>query len=225
MDPKQLAAEAALSFVHSGMVVGLGSGSTARLFIAALGQALDGGKLRDIRGIPSSQRSGQQAQSLGIPLVSFAQCPVIDLTVDGADEVDPQLNLIKGHGGSLLREKIVAQNSRKLLIVADAGKKVSCLGTRFPLPVEVTPFGFESHVPFLRSLGAEPALRTIDAKPFVTDNGNFIYDCRFARIDDPAALQSALRQRAGLVECGLFIGLAQIALIATEKDVETLSRK
>jgi ribose 5-phosphate isomerase A len=207
------------------MIVGLGSGSTARLFIAALGQALAAGKLRDIRGIPTSQRSDQLAQSLGIPLVTFAQCPSVDLTVDGADEVDPQLNLIKGHGGSLLREKIVAQNSKKLLIVADISKKVSHLGTRFALPVEVASFGFDSHVPFFRSLGAEPVLRTIDGKPFITDNSNFIYDCRFAQIDDPAALQSALRQRAGIVETGLFLGLAQIVLIATEKDVETLIRK
>jgi ribose 5-phosphate isomerase A len=226
MDPKQLAAESALTYIRSGMVVGLGTGSTARLFIAALGTALQSGRLKDIRGIPTSKRSDEQGRSLGIPIITHAQSPMADVTVDGADEVDPRLDLVKGLGGALLREKIVAQNSRKLVIVADASKKVAYLGMHAPLPVEVAQFGFESHVPFLRSLGAEPVLRKGEGdRPYVTDNGNFIYDCRFARIEDPRGLETKLKSRAGLVETGLFVGMASVVLIATDKDVETLVRK
>jgi len=226
MDPKQLAAEAALSYIKSGMVVGLGTGSTAKLFIAALGAAMQAGKLTDIRGIPTSKRSDEQGRSLGIPIVTHAQCPLADVTVDGADEVDPNLDLVKGLGGALLREKVVAQNSKKLIIVADSSKKVTYLGTHAPLPVEVCQFGFESHVPFFLSLGADPMLRKGDGdKPYITDNGNFIYDCKFTRIEDPRALEAKLKSRAGLVETGLFVNMASVVLIATDKDVETLVRR
>ena len=225
MDPKQLAAQAALSYIKSGMVVGLGTGSTAKLFIDALGAALQAEKLTNIRGIPTSQRSDKQARDLGIPIVTHAQCPMADVTVDGADEVDPNLDLIKGLGGALLREKVVAQNSKKFVVVADSSKKVTHLGEHAPLPVEVAQFGFESHVPFLKSLGAQPVLRKDGDKAYVTDNGNFIYDCRFERIDDPKSLESKLKGRAGVVETGLFVGMASVVLIATATEVETLLRK
>jgi ribose 5-phosphate isomerase A len=170
--------------------------------------------------VPTSRQSERRAIELGVPLTSFAQVQQIDITVDGADEVGPNLNLIKGLGGALLREKIVAQNSKRLVIVADASKVVTALGTKSPLPVEVTMFGHEVQAAFLRGLGCTPMLRMSEGKPFVTDNGNYIYDCRFSRIDDPLALQQQLASRAGIVESGLFIGLAKLALIANGDSVE-----
>lgn len=225
MDPKQRAGQTALNFIRTGMVVGLGTGSTARYFIEALGEAIRDGNLRDIRGIPTSKNSEALARQLGIPITTFAETPTIDVTVDGADEIDPTLNLIKGLGGALLREKLVAQNSRRLVIIADAGKRVAVLGTKAPLPVEVTQFAHEASEAFLRGLGCTPILRrAADGSVFITDNGNYIYDCRFTRINHPSDLEESLAHRAGIVETGLFIGLAKTALIATETDVETLSR-
>ncbi|HTW93538.1 MAG TPA: ribose-5-phosphate isomerase RpiA [Tepidisphaeraceae bacterium] len=225
MTAKELAGITAVSYVRSGMVVGLGTGSTAKYFIDALGAAIRDGKLKDIRGIPTSVHSAQQAASVGIPLTSFAEFPTVDLTVDGADEVGPGLNLIKGRGGALLREKIVAQNSRRLVIIADQSKKVAVLGSHLPLPVEVAQFSHEAAAHFLTSLGCKARLRQADAGgPFVTDNGNFIYDCTFARITDPAGVEETLCHRAGIVETGLFISMADTALIATDDAVETLTR-
>ncbi|HZN69549.1 MAG TPA: ribose-5-phosphate isomerase RpiA [Tepidisphaeraceae bacterium] len=225
MSPKQRAAEAAIAYVRSGMVVGLGTGSTADLFLQALAAALKDGRLRDIRGVPTSRQSERRAAHLGIPLTTLAECPRPDVTIDGADEVAPNLDLIKGLGGALLREKIVAQNSKSLVIIADAGKAVPTLGTKAMLPVEVVPFAHEVHEPFLRSLGATPTLRRTADAPFQTDNGNYIYDCRFNGIDDPGGLDLALRGRAGVVETGLFIGMASVAIIAGEEDVEERKRK
>ena len=186
MNPKQRAAEAAMKFVKGGMVVGLGTGTTADQFLQALAAAIRAGKLSDIRGVPTSRQSERRARELGIPLATLAQCPHPDVTIDGADEVDPRLNLIKGLGGALLREKIVAQNSRKLVIIADSGKAVVKLGSKSMLPVEVVPFAYEIQEGFLRSAGAEPRLRRgADGQVFVTDNGNYIYDCRFKGIEDP----------------------------------------
>ena len=225
MNPKQLAAEAALPLVKSGMIVGLGTGSTADFFLKALGDALAAGKLKNIRGVPTSVQSDRRARELGIPLTTLAECPHPDITVDGADEVDPQLNLIKGLGGALLREKIVAQASKTLVIIADQSKTVSTLGTRCPLPVEVAPFCYEVHASFLKSLGADPVLRrNADGNPYVTDNGNYIFDSRFTAIADPAGLQRTLKDRAGIVESGLFIGLATTAFIATDDGVNTLKK-
>jgi len=223
MTPKERAGQSALSYLRSGMVVGLGTGSTAKFFIDALGAALRDGKLADIRGIPTSVHSEIQAKSLGIPLTNFAESPALDVTVDGADEVGPGLNLIKGRGGALLREKLVAQNSRKLVIIADESKKVAVLGSHLPLPVEVAQFSHEAAAHFLKGLGGKPALRQADARPYVTDNGNFIYDCIFTHIGDPAALEEALCHRAGIIETGLFIDMARVALIATSDSVETLT--
>lgn len=226
MNPKQRAGEAAIAFVESGMVVGLGTGSTADEFLKALAAALKSGRLRDIRGVPTSRQSEQRARELGIPLATLEECPNPDVTVDGADEVAPNLDLIKGLGGALLREKIVAQNSRQLVIVADAAKRVDVLGTRSPLPVEVAQFGHEVHVPFFAKLGGKAMLRRgADGAVFVTDNGNYIYDCRFNGITDPAGLDLELRRRAGVVETGLFVGMASVALIADEERVEERSRR
>ena len=226
MDPKQRAAEAALAYVRDGMVVGLGTGSTADFFLVALGQAVRSGRLRGIRGVPTSLRSEHRARELDIPLATLADCPRPDVTVDGADEVAPDLDLIKGLGGALLREKIVAQNSAKLVIIADAGKSVPKLGTKSKLPVEVAKFAHETHAPYLRSLGAHPAVRKgKEGTPFETDNGNYIYDCAFAGgISDPSALEVALRARAGVVETGLFLRIASVALIAGPAGVEERRR-
>lgn len=214
-----------MSFIRDGMVVGLGTGSTAEQFMRALAEAIRAGRLHNIVGIATSAQSQRLASELQIPLSDLARHPRADITVDGTDEVDPQLNLIKGLGGALLREKIVAQNSAVQIIIADAGKRVAKLGTRSPLPVEVTPFGHESHEAFFRKLGARPVLRRqSDAKPFVTDNGNYIYDCRFDGIDDPAAMENRLLHRAGVVETGLFVNLAQIALIADDNSVQEMRR-
>jgi ribose 5-phosphate isomerase A len=220
MSPKQRAAEAAMKFVEEGMVVGLGTGSTADLFLQALAAALKAGRVRDIRGVPTSLQSERRAQHLNIPLTTLADYPRPDVTIDGADEVAPNLDLIKGLGGALLREKIVAQNSKKLVIIADASKAVARLGTKAMLPVEVVTFAHETQEAFLRSLGATPTLRRTADAPYLTDNGNYIYDCRFNGIADPPALDTALRRRAGVVETGLFVGMASVALIAGEERVE-----
>ena len=221
MEPKQRAAEAAIKFVRDGMVVGLGTGTTADQFLQALAAALRQNKLRDIRGVPTSRHSELRARELGIPLVTLAQCPRPDLTIDGADEIAPDLDLIKGLGGALLREKIVAQNSGQLVIIADAGKVVPKLGTRSMLPVEVVPFAHEIHPAFIRAAGATPTLRRrLDGSPYLTDNGNYIYDCRFPHgIDKPRELEAALRARAGIVEVGLFLDMASVALIADDARV------
>jgi ribose 5-phosphate isomerase A len=225
MDPKQRAGEAAVAHVKDGMIVGLGTGSTAKFFIEAVAAAVRAGKLRDIRGVPTSVDSEKLASEAGLPVVGFAQTSRIDLTVDGADEIAPDLTLIKGLGGALLREKLVAQNSSKLIIIADAGKLVTQLGTKSPLPVEVTPFGFEASERFLRDLNCTPALRRQPGgEIFITDNGNYIFDCKFAEIPDPRDLNQKLATRAGIVESGLFINLAQMAIIADNETVWTIAK-
>jgi ribose 5-phosphate isomerase A len=224
MDAKQHAGEEAVSLVKSGMVVGLGTGSTADFFLRALAARVADGRLTDIRGLPTSRASEVLARRLGIPVSTFAESPHADVTVDGADEIDPSLNLIKGRGGALLREKVVAQNSTQLVIIADTSKKVIKLGTQFPLPVEVTIFGFETQVEFLKSLGCTPELRLASGKPFVTDNGNYIYDCKFTQIENPLSLESELKMRAGIVESGLFLGIAKIAIVAGKSEAEWIRR-
>src|ERR1700722_14371325 len=225
MDPKQRAGDAALGYIKDGMAVGLGPGSPAKLYIDALGAALRAGQLKNIKGIPTSIRSRDQAKQLGIPLTDFAETPSLDVTVDGADEVGPGMNLIKGLGGALLREKLVAQNSRKLEIVADDSKKVAALGTKSPQPVEVSQFSHEASERFLRGLACVPTLRKAEnGSLYVTDNGNYIYDCRFPRIDEPRILQESLANRAGIVETGLFLDMADIVLLAGIDAVETMKR-
>ena len=226
MTPKQRAAEAALQMIRDNTVVGLGTGSTAELFIDALGAALRAGRLRGIRGVPTSARSEEQARKLGIPLVPLAEVGQVDIDVDGADEIDPRLDLIKGMGGALLREKIVAQNARQMVVIADAGKLVERLGTKSPLPVEVAMFEHEAQVQFLRTLGCEPSLRqNKDGSAYRTDNGNVIYDCRFIHgIEHPQTIEQALKSRAGIVETGLFLGItAALAVVADQSgNVRTI---
>ena len=216
----------AAELVDSGMRLGLGTGSTVAHFLVALAEKLNGGALSDVVGVPTSLRIARKARELDIPLTSLTETPFLDLTIDGADEVDPELNLIKGLGGALLREKMVAQASRRLAIMVDDGKMVSALGTRCPVPVEVVQFGWEVHGPFVESCGADPVLRVgPDGEPMVTDNGNYIIDCHFAGgIDDAEGFERAIRARAGVVESGLFLGMATEVLVGAPAGVRTLSK-
>jgi ribose 5-phosphate isomerase A len=222
---KQQAAEHAVTFVQSGMVVGLGTGSTAIFATRRIGQLLRDGGLTDITGIPTSSVTETEALRLGIPLLDAAIPREIDLTIDGADEVDPALNLIKGGGGALLREKIVAQASRRVIVVVDESKCSAALGTHFALPVEVLPFGWQAQARYLESLGARLTSRQAgDGTPFVTDQGNAILDCTFGPIADAAALAARLDARAGIVEHGLFLGLATDVIIAGSDGIRHLTR-
>ncbi len=230
MNPKEAAGEAALQYVKSGMNLGLGTGSTTDFFLIALGREVRTGRLTNIKGVPTSIRSQKRADELGIPTCQLHEVPYLDVAVDGADEVNPQLDLTKGLGGALLREKMIAQAARMFVVIADSGKKVKELGTRCPLPVEVIQFGHEATAKFLTTLQCVPTLRAADpskavsdgGKPYVTDNGNYIYDCRFKRIVDARGLEKQLKARAGIVETGLFIDMASVVLIAGEAGVETL---
>jgi ribose 5-phosphate isomerase A len=219
---KEAAARASLKYVKDGQVVGLGTGSTAAYFIKLLGEQVKNG-LR-IRGIPTSVRSRELALSLGIPLTTLDECQDIAVTVDGADEVDPQLRLIKGGGGALLREKIVASATRQMIVVADATKQVQMLG-KFPLPVEVIKFAEALVAKRIAALGAEVKLRTgAGGQPFVTDENNHILDCRFGEIRDADGLARELSEMPGVVEHGLFIGMASVALLARGTEIVELRR-
>jgi len=225
---KRAAAERAAELVTSGMRVGLGTGSTAAHFVAALGERVRGGL--KIAGVPTSEATRQQAQREGIPLTTLDETPELDLTVDGADELDEDLRLIKGGGGALLREKIVASASRRMIVVADASKRVAKLG-RFPLPIEVVPFGLtaveRAIVRLLESLGAGGELRlrhAADGAPYVTDGGHFILDAHLGRIEKPNVLASTLNNIPGVVEHGLFIGLATGAILATGEGLVELGQ-
>jgi ribose 5-phosphate isomerase A len=223
---KQQAAERAVEFVKSGMVVGLGHGSTAIFAVRRIAKLLHEGQLQDILGVPCSRQVEEEVRQLGIPLTTLDERPVVDLTIDGADEVDPDLNMIKGGGGALLREKIVAQASRREIIVVDETKLSPTLGTHWPVPVEVAPFGWRSQIAYLESLGAQPVLRqNTDGTPFKTDHGNLILDCRFGPVPDPAQLAARLNERAGIVEHGLFLGLATDVIVAGVEGVRHLKRK
>jgi ribose 5-phosphate isomerase A len=217
---KEAAARASLRFVEDGQVVGLGTGSTAAHFIQLLGERVMQG-LR-VRGIPTSVRSEALAKSLGIPLTTFEECQEIAVTVDGADEVDPKFRLIKGGGGALLREKIVASATRKQVIVVDASKQVTTLG-KFPLPVEIIKFSRALVTKKIAALGADVRLRTMDdGEPYLTDENNYILDCHFGKISDADALARELSDMPGVVEHGLFIGMANIVLVAGEDGVVEL---
>ncbi|MDH3223849.1 MAG: ribose 5-phosphate isomerase A [Gemmatimonadota bacterium] len=212
--------------MESGMRLGLGTGSTVAFFLQALGRRLSQGEVEDIVGVPTSIRTQKAAEALGIPIGSLARLATLDLVVDGADEVDPSLDLIKGLGGALLREKMVAQAGRRFVVIADERKLVSRLGQKTPLPVEVVPFEYEAHLGWLVDLGCEASLRVdSEGSPYVTDNGNLIIHCIFpAGIPDPIRLETALRERAGVVESGLFLGLATDALIAGVDGLRVLQR-
>ena len=222
---KQQTAERAVEFVESGMVVGLGHGSTAIFAVRRIAELLDAGKLRDVLGVPCSRHVEEEARRLGIPLTTLDEHPIVDLTIDGADEVDPDMNLIKGGGGALLREKIVAQASRREIIVVDESKLSPALGAHWPVPVEVIPFGWRSQAAYLESLGAQPVLRlNSDGTPFTTDQGNLILDCDFGPIPQPAQLAARLSERAGIVEHGLFLGLATDVIVASVEGIRHLKR-
>jgi ribose 5-phosphate isomerase A len=225
LELKKRAAECAVEFVESGMVVGLGHGSTAIFAVRRIAQLLHEGQLQDILGVPCSRQLEENARQMGIPLTTLDEHPVIDLTIDGADEVDPHLNLIKGGGGALLREKIVAQASRREIIVVDETKLSPALGTHRPVPVEVIPFGWRSQALYLESLGARVEVRrNSDGALFHTDQGNLILDCHFGPISDPAQLAARLNERAGIVEHGLFVGLATDVIVAGVEGVRHLRR-
>jgi ribose 5-phosphate isomerase A len=219
---KEAAARASLQFVQDGQVVGLGTGSTAAYFIKLLGEKVKKGFR--VRGIPTSVRSRDLAESLGIPLTTLDECQEIAVTVDGADEVDPQLRLIKGGGGALLREKIVASATRQLVIVADASKQVQKLG-KFPLPVEVIRFSQALVAKRIAALGADVQLRLDGAgQPYITDENNHILDCRFGEIADADSLARQLSDMPGVVEHGLFIGMASVVLFARGSEIVELRR-
>jgi len=222
---KQKAAEYAVQAIESGMIVGLGHGSTAIWAVRKIGQLIKAGNLRNILGIPCSTFIEAEARQLGIPLTSLEEHPTIDLTIDGADEVDPNLELIKGGGGALMREKIVAQASKREIIVVDESKLVPALGTHWAVPVEVIPFGYSTQVEYLKSIGAEVKVRTgADGNPFKTDQGNLILDCNFGPIAAPAELADKLKRRTGVVEHGLFIGLATEVMIARPNGIQEIKR-
>ncbi|HKH11301.1 MAG TPA: ribose-5-phosphate isomerase RpiA [Rubrobacter sp.] len=225
---KRAAADAAVGrFVRSGATIGLGSGTTSAFVVRRIGELLDAGELRDVSGIPTSEGTAALARELGIPIVSLSEARPT-LTLDGADEIGPGLTAVKGLGGALLREKIVAAASTMgLVLVADATKTVDALGTRAPVPVEVDPFGWQATLEALSALGCKPRLR-MDASdpghPFVTDGGHYTADCAFDGIGDPAALEADIRAIPGALECGLFVGLALAAVVVGEDGVNVVER-
>lgn len=219
---KEAAARASLHYIHDGQVVGLGSGSTATIAIRLLAEQVRAGL--KVRGIPTSKASHDLALQLGIPLITFHDAQQIDVTIDGADEFDPHLNLIKGGGGALLREKIVASVTKLQVIVTDSSKQVPVLG-KFPLPVEVIKFAERLIATKISALGARVLLRQDSAgKPYLTDEGNYILDCQFGQIHDPAALGRTLKEIPGVVEHGLFVGMASVVLMANAGVVEEFRR-
>lgn len=221
---KRAAAEAALAEVRSGMLLGLGSGSTAGAFLEALGERLQAGELRNVRGVPTSRETERTARRLGIPIVDLPEGGV-DLAVDGMDEVAAGLDAIKGLGGALLREKVVAAAARRFVLVGDEGKRVDRLGTRAPLPVEVLGFGVARTTARLRDLGLTPRLRGGELEPFLSDNGHPILDCDLPAGLDPGALQASLAAVPGVLGDGLFLGMAAAAYLAGEEGVTRLERR
>jgi len=228
MDLNQLknkAAVEAVKNVESGMVLGLGTGLTANFAIHEISRLLKEGSLKDIVGIPSSSQTEKLALELGIPLISFEQKSEIDLNIDGADEVDPELNLIKGGGGALLREKIIAQSSNRNIIVVDEKKLSQKLGTRWPVPVEIIEFAYKPVAKYIEDLGAEVTLRkNQNGQIYKTDHGNIIIDCNFGQIENLGELDKALNSKAGIVEHGLFIGIADEVIIGKPDTIEYLKK-
>ena len=212
---KQRAGEAATEFLKNGMTVGLGTGSTTKFAVKKIGELIKNGL--SIRGIPTSEVTRVLAEEEGIPLTDFTESNQIDVTIDGADEIDKNLNMIKGGGAALLREKIVASASKEVIIVVSSNKFVEKLG-KFPLPVEVTPFGWEVTFNALERIGGNPELRLNNGQPLITDNGNFVIDCKFHEISDSKKLEQHLNIIPGVVENGLFVGLcSKMILVEAEK--------
>jgi ribose 5-phosphate isomerase A len=222
---KQQAAEHAFQYIRSGMALGLGTGSTAKHVLPGLAARLQDGRLHDIVGVPTSAETAALARELGIPLVTLAERSRLDLAIDGADEIDPALNAIKGLGGALLHEKIVAASAERFILVGDQTKLVARLGTHAPLPVEVISFGLPLCERRLAALGCVPALRrAAGGDPFRTDEGNAILDCRFEAIEDAPALAAAISAIPGVAGHGLFLGMAVLALVAGPDGVRTIER-
>jgi ribose 5-phosphate isomerase A len=223
---KQKAAHRAVETIESGMIVGLGTGSTTSFAVTRIGERIKSGDLANIVGIPTSIRTEKLAGELEIPLATLDEHPQIDVTIDGADEVDPELNLIKGGGGALLREKVVAQASRTNIIIIDESKLSDCLGTHWALPVEVIPFAARTEASFLESLGAAVSMRRDDnGQPYQTDQHNYILDANFGAMSDPAALARRLNERAGVIEHGLFLDLASEVIVAAADGIRHMHRK
>ena len=220
---KKQAAIRAVDLIQSGMVIGLGSGSTVTFALEEIASRLHNRQIERILGVPSSVETDRIARQLKIPLTSLGEHPQLEITIDGADEVDPQLNLIKGGGGALLREKIVAQASRRFVVIVDSSKLTRVLGRRWAVPVEVVPFGWGSQARFMESLGGRPMLRrTPQDEVFKTDQGNFIIDLHMGPIEDPRNLGLQLKSRAGIVEHGLFVDLASDVIAAGPSGLQHL---
>ncbi len=226
-EEKRRAARAALSHIQSGMVVGLGSGSTASYFVEYLAEALRRGDLQNVVGVPTSRRTAQLAHSLGIPLATLDTYSYVDVAVDGADEVDPRLNLIKGRGRALVREKIVAVHARRFIVIVDASKLVDTLGVHGPLPVEVVPFGAAATARWMATLGCRPEfVREPHGALYRSDNGNYQILCHFdAGIEAPQALARTLKSRPGVVDHGLFLGMAHQVIVGEPTGVRVLERE
>ncbi len=218
-DYKKIAGDKAAEYVEDGMTVGLGTGSTVNWTVIKLGEMVANGL--KIRGIPTSVQTEKLAREHNIPLVDFSEVTDLDIAIDGADEIDPELNLIKGGGGALVREKLVAASSRRFIVVADDSKLVEKLG-EFPLPVEIVPFAWETTEKRVAEFGINPQRRMKKGEPFVSDNGNYILDCNCGAIDDPVDLHTKLKLLVGVVETGLFVGMTDIAIIAGTDGVSVL---
>ncbi len=222
---KQQAAERAVEFIEPGMIVGLGHGSTALFALRRIAELLKSRELGDILGVPCSTQVEKEAIQLSIPLTSLDEHPIIDVTIDGADEVDPNLDLIKGGGGALLREKIVAQASRREIIVVDESKLSPALGTGRAVPAEVIPFGWRSQVLYLESMGARVSVRQDrNGQRFLTDQGNLILDCDFGPLSEPSKVAAKLDARTGIMGHGLFLGLTTDLIVASAKGVRHIKR-
>lgn len=222
---KRAAAVRAVGLIESGMAVGLGTGSTARFVAEEIAARLRAGSLRNIVCVPTSEQTRSLADALGIPLTSLDERMILDIAIDGADEVDSTLDLIKGAGGALLREKIVACAASRFVVVVDDSKLVRRLGERAAIPIEVIRFGWKTHVSAIEALGGHVTRRlTMSGEPFLTDEENYILDARFEDIRDPSALQDAIRDRAGVVETGLFLGMVSSVIVGTPAGTAILTR-
>lgn len=220
---KKLAAEKAVEYIEDGMIVGLGTGSTVEYALKKLGEMVKEGL--KIQGIPTSLRTKKSATNYGIPLTDLKEHTEIDVTIDGADEVDSNLYLIKGGGGALTREKIIAYHSKKVIIIIDETKVTKRLGVDFALPVEVIKYGWNATMKTLEDLGCTPELRTITGEPYITDNQNYIIDCDFGKIDEPEVLEKDINSIPGVVENGLFIDLVSEVIVGSKQGIMTLEKQ
>jgi ribose 5-phosphate isomerase A len=223
---KRAAAAKAVALIEDGMKLGLGTGSTMRHVLQLIAERRKRGEIANVSGVPTSRATENLARELGITLTTLDKHPHLDLAIDGADEVDPELNLIKGLGGALLWEKIVASAAQRFVVVCDESKLVERLGDKAPVPIEVVPFAYQIHVPFLEDLGGKPKLREKESgTPFVSDGGHYIIDCYFEHgISDPWRLEAELKHRAGIVDTGLFLEMAESVMVAAAGGVNVLAR-